>query len=226
MSITPRSLIRCDESGAFLNMFLKAPLRVRSGAFAIRFARKVLTNLSRIFLASLKVRPVQCQAEKGDTAMKYQATFERYELKYLLTRAQKEFVLRVLEPYMELDHYGRTSIRNLYYDTDTFRLVRRSLERPAYKEKLRVRSYRAAGPEDSVFVELKKKYRSVVYKRRLAVPQQQALLACARERRFRTRHRSPGRSSISATTTGRSARSCFSPMSRRRSERKTAGTSV
>lgn len=56
-----------------------------------------------------------------------------------------------------------------------YRLIRRSLEKPAYKEKLRVRSYHPAGPREDVFVELKKKYDSVVYKRRLALPQDVAL---------------------------------------------------
>lgn len=62
-----------------------------------------------------------------------------------------------MEPYMKLDCYGRTMIRNIYYDTSSFRLIRRSLEKPAYKEKLRIRSYQAAAGEDPVFVELKKK---------------------------------------------------------------------
>lgn len=77
--------------------------------------------------------------------MTYQTTFKRYELKYLLTRQEKEKVLKAMDPYMQIDHYGRTTIRNIYFDTDTFRLIRRSLEKPAYKEKLRVRSYETAG---------------------------------------------------------------------------------
>ena len=60
--------------------------------------------------------------------MAYQATFKRYEIKYLLTKQQKDAVLRAMQPYMEPDQYGRTTIRNLYYDTDTYRLIRRSLE--------------------------------------------------------------------------------------------------
>ena len=76
---------------------------------------------------------------------------------------------------MALDRYGRTTIRNLYFDTDNYRLVRRSIERPAYKEKLRIRSYCQATPESQVFVELKKKYESVVYKRRLALPESEAM---------------------------------------------------
>ena len=101
--------------------------------------------------------------------MSTQMVFKRYEIKYLLNGKQKEKVLRAMEPYMEPDAYGRSTIRNIYYDTDNYRLVRKSLEKPVYKEKLRVRSYRAVGPDDRVFVELKKKYDGVVYKRRISV---------------------------------------------------------
>ena len=107
--------------------------------------------------------------------MSYQMTFQRYELKYLLTRKQKIAVMSAMKPYMSLDQYGRTTIRNIYFDTDTFRLIRRSIERPSYKEKLRLRSYQSASAEDPVFVELKKKYKSIVYKRRLILPQKQAM---------------------------------------------------
>ena len=107
--------------------------------------------------------------------MPYQAVFKRYEIKYLLTQQQKARILEAMEPYMKLDDYGRTTIRNIYFDTDNYRLARRSIERPAYKEKLRIRSYRQVGPENAVFVELKKKYQSVVYKRRLSMPEKQAL---------------------------------------------------
>ena len=58
--------------------------------------------------------------------MTYQTTFKRYEIKYLLTQKQKENILQAMEPYMKLDDYGRTTIRNIYFDTDTFRLIRRS----------------------------------------------------------------------------------------------------
>ena len=107
--------------------------------------------------------------------MDYQAIFKRYELKYLLTRAQKDAVLRAMEPHMALDQYGRDTVRNVYFDTDNCRLIRHSIEKPAYKEKLRVRSYRQVGADGTVFVELKKKYRSVVYKRRIALPEGEAM---------------------------------------------------
>ena len=102
--------------------------------------------------------------------MAVQTVFKRYELKYLLTQAQKETVFRAMQPYMTLDKYGRTTIRNLYYDTDTYLLIRRSIEKPAYKEKLRLRSYSRVDGDSTAFVELKKKYKSVVYKRRISLP--------------------------------------------------------
>lgn len=106
--------------------------------------------------------------------MAYQTIFKRHELKYMLSESQRDLLLRAMEPYMALDAYGHTVIRNIYYDTDTYRLIRRSLEKPAYKEKLRVRSYAKADKGSPVFVELKKKYDSVVYKRRIVMPEQQA----------------------------------------------------
>ena len=106
--------------------------------------------------------------------MSYKSVFRRYELKYLLTPSQIESVLRGIEPYMQLDKYGRTTIRNIYYDTDSYRLIRRSIEKPLYKEKLRVRSYQRADSDSTVFVELKKKYDGVVYKRRIALPERVA----------------------------------------------------
>lgn len=107
--------------------------------------------------------------------MNSQMIFQRYEMKYLLNRKQKEAILAAMEPYMEPDAYGRSTIRNIYYDTDNYRLVRKSLEQPVYKEKLRVRSYGQVEPGDRVFVELKKKYEGVVYKRRIHIPEMAAM---------------------------------------------------
>lgn len=107
--------------------------------------------------------------------MAYQTVFKRYELKYMLTLEQKARILEAMGPYMELDKYGRTTIRNLYFDTDNYRLIRHSIEKPAYKEKLRLRSYEKVGPDSAVFVELKKKFDSVVYKRRVSLPEERAM---------------------------------------------------
>ncbi len=107
--------------------------------------------------------------------MSYQSVFNRRELKYMLTSSQKQKILRAIEPYMELDKYGKTTIRNIYYDTSDYRLIRHSIGSPTYKEKLRIRSYCQAKPQSTVFVELKKKYRKVVYKRRIALPEIEAM---------------------------------------------------
>lgn len=107
--------------------------------------------------------------------MAYQSVFKRYELKYLLTREQKSKVLEAMAPYMALDEYGHSTIRNIYFDTDSYRLIRHSIEKPAYKEKLRIRSYKKTDHDSTVFVELKKKYNSVVYKRRLSLPEEEAI---------------------------------------------------
>lgn len=102
--------------------------------------------------------------------MAYQAVFKRYEMKYMMTRKQQKAVLEAMLPYMRLDNFGHTQIRNIYFDTDNFRLVRRSIEKPSYKEKLRIRSYEKVKAQDKVFVELKKKYDDIVYKRRESLP--------------------------------------------------------
>ena len=85
----------------------------------------------------------------------YQAVFKRKEIKYLLTSAQLEAFRTAMEEHMEPDAFPHSSISNLYYDTPDFRMVRRSLEKPLYKEKLRLRSY--GTPEDSsqAFLEIK-----------------------------------------------------------------------
>ena len=102
--------------------------------------------------------------------MAYQNVFERYEIKYFLNKSQKKALLEEMEGRMWLDQYGRTTIRNIYYDTDSFRLIRDSLDHPVYKEKLRIRSYQRAEIGDMVFVEIKKKFEDIVYKRRVAMP--------------------------------------------------------
>lgn len=93
--------------------------------------------------------------------------FKRYEYKYLLTAEQYFAVLSELDKHMTADKHGKSTIQSLYYDTDDYLLVRRSLEKPKYKEKLRLRSYGQAKGDDEVFLELKKKYDGVVFKRRI-----------------------------------------------------------
>ena len=109
--------------------------------------------------------------------MSDQMIFKRYELKYMLTRAQRDALLTAMDGHLQLDQYGHKTVRNIYFDTDTYQLIRRSIEKPVYKEKLRLRAYEQAAGEDTVFVELKKKYEAVVYKRRLILPKDAAMEA-------------------------------------------------
>ena len=92
---------------------------------------------------------------------------KRYEIKYLLTKKQTEYLVEGLKGHMVLDQYGRTSICSLYYDTPNHRLIRESLDKPEFKEKCRLRSYGLAKPGMPVFLELKRKAYGIVYKRRI-----------------------------------------------------------
>ncbi len=92
---------------------------------------------------------------------------KRYELKYLPDEEQTAFLKDRLKGHMQLDQYGRTSIASLYYDTPNYRLIRASIEKPAFKEKLRLRSYGQATLTSPVFLEMKRKAHGIVYKRRV-----------------------------------------------------------
>ncbi len=95
-----------------------------------------------------------------------QMVFERHEIKYSLSDAQRARLEAVMAAHMVPDEHGPSTVRNVYYDTPDAVLARRSAEHPLYKEKLRVRSYQDVSDEAPVFLELKKKYDGVVYKRR------------------------------------------------------------
>ena len=107
--------------------------------------------------------------------MSYQDTFKRVEIKYLLSASQKRELMKTIKKHMILDQYGRTTIQNIYYDTPDWQLIRTSLEKPIYKEKLRLRSYGTADPGKTVFIEIKKKYDGVVYKRRTSATEAEAM---------------------------------------------------
>ncbi len=79
-----------------------------------------------------------------------------------------------LEPYMSVDQYGLHTICNIYYDTQDYDLIRRSIEKPVYKEKLRLRSYGIPSLDSTVFLEIKKKYNKIVNKRRIPLTLKEA----------------------------------------------------
>lgn len=106
-------------------------------------------------------------------------TFKRVELKYFLTSEQYSLLRIELDKRMDLDKFCRKNgsymIYNLYFDTDHNDIIRQSLAKPYYKEKLRMRSYALlAGSDQHVFLELKKKIGGTVTKRRAVLPLTQA----------------------------------------------------
>ena len=96
--------------------------------------------------------------------------FERSEIKFLASDFQRAALLSALRDFLTPDPHGESTVCNIYYDTTDFRLIRHSLEKPAYKEKLRIRSYGPAAPDQEIFLELKKKFDGIVYKRRISLP--------------------------------------------------------
>ncbi len=92
---------------------------------------------------------------------------KRYEMKYIMSPEQTEYFKKSVEGHMKIDKYGLTSIASLYYDTPNYRLIRTSVEKPLFKEKIRLRSYGIATDTSPVFLELKRKAYGIVYKRRV-----------------------------------------------------------
>lgn len=112
-------------------------------------------------------------------------TFKRVEKKYLLSEDKYNRLLERLEPYIQLDEYGLHTICNIYYDTPDYDLIRTSIDKPVYKEKLRLRSYGIPDLDSKVFLEIKKKYDGIVYKRRISLTLEEAEKYLAGESRLR-----------------------------------------
>ena len=106
--------------------------------------------------------------------MAEQMIFKRSEIKYMIDEDIFRKLMEVMKKYMIADAYGRSTVCSLYFDTPDYLLIRRSLDHPMYKEKLRLRSYGVANESTKVFVEIKKKYDSIVYKRRIAMKESEA----------------------------------------------------
>ena len=102
------------------------------------------------------------------------AVMQRFELKYILNPAQEASLKRAMAERMHPDMFGLTSIASLYYDTPDYRLIRASLEKPLFKEKLRLRAYGLATDSSPVYLELKRKANGIVYKRRVQTTIRQA----------------------------------------------------
>lgn len=103
-----------------------------------------------------------------------QNVFNRVEKKYLINERQYQELLDYIHPYMVTDPHGNYSICNIYFDTENFDFIKQSIEKPIYKEKIRLRSYGIPTLDSEVFLEIKKKYQKVVNKRRITLPLREA----------------------------------------------------
>ena len=107
--------------------------------------------------------------------MKDIMTFRRVEKKYRLTPAQMDALLTLIGPHLTPDAHGRNTICSLYLDTPDHLIIRNSIIARVYKEKLRLRSYGTPTLDDHVFLEIKKKFKGVVYKRREVMTLREAM---------------------------------------------------
>lgn len=103
------------------------------------------------------------------------ANFKRKETKYVLEEGDYLALMALIGDKLEEDEYPYSHIESIYYDTPDWRMINRSMEKPLYKEKLRVRVYGQAHEGCTAFVELKKKFDGIVYKRRIGMSLEGAL---------------------------------------------------
>lgn len=96
-------------------------------------------------------------------------TMHRIEMKYVLSKEQLAYLKEALKDHMVVDQYGKTTVASIYYDTPDYRLIRTSIEKPDYKEKIRLRAYGLVNENERVFLELKRKANGLVYKRRVTL---------------------------------------------------------
>ena len=101
--------------------------------------------------------------------------FRRMEKKYQISEAACASLMQTIGQHLTPDSHGHSTICNLYLDTPDFRLIRQSMDARVYKEKLRLRSYGTPESGDRIFVEIKKKYKGIVYKRRESMTAEQAM---------------------------------------------------
>ncbi|MBQ7760657.1 MAG: polyphosphate polymerase domain-containing protein [Clostridia bacterium] len=107
--------------------------------------------------------------------MAFGVTFKRYEKKFLLNPEQYEAVRKEINKHFIPDKYGETTICNIYYDTPDYLLIQRSIDKPVFKEKVRLRTYGVPTDNTVSFLEVKRKFNKVVYKRRIHLPYTEAI---------------------------------------------------
>lgn len=95
--------------------------------------------------------------------------FRRVEKKYILTKKQYDMIMEIMNDHMIPDEYGKSTICNIYFDTNNYDLIGHSITKPFFKEKVRLRSYGTPNDNSNVYLEIKRKVDGVVYKRRIGM---------------------------------------------------------
>ena len=153
-------------------------------------------------------------------------TFQRYETKYMLSPIMARKLRKSLPGHLQMDEYGLDTICSLYYDTPDHQLIRRSPEKPVYKEKLRLRSYGPVKETSPIYVELKKKYEGIVYKRRERMIYQKRFPILRENQNRASTARFSTKSLGFATTTGGLLPLCTSPTTASPASARKTGTFV
>jgi SPX domain protein involved in polyphosphate accumulation len=95
--------------------------------------------------------------------------FRRVEKKYIITQSQYSYIKKAISDKMQEDSYGKSTICNIYFDTENYDLIKNSITKPIYKDKIRLRSYNVPEKESIVYLEVKRKFKEIVSKRRIEI---------------------------------------------------------
>lgn len=118
-------------------------------------------------------------SQKSKSFRRSQTAAQRNELKYVLDGVTYDLFRTLTKSRLESDSFACAHVCSLYLDTCENALIRHSLEKPTFKEKLRFRTYVPdPSPDDICFLEIKKKMDGVVYKRRVSMTVVEALDFC------------------------------------------------
>lgn len=122
------------------------------------------------FIDKISISCYYIIVKKGGIVLAFGVTFKRFEKKFLLNPYQYERLKTEIDKHFNPDKYGETKICNIYFDTPDYLLIRRSIDKPIFKEKVRLRTYGVPNDQTVAFFEVKRKYKKVVYKRRIHMP--------------------------------------------------------
>jgi len=100
---------------------------------------------------------------------------DRTEQKYFVSEDNYQKLMTLLKDELSKDIYFKERICNIYFDNDNYELISTSLDKPTYKEKVRIRSYNKPKEDSIVFLEIKKKYKGKGNKRRIELNYSEAL---------------------------------------------------